>query len=67
MKNSIENRCPFLDSDLANFAYTIPNKYLIKQGFTKSILEIGKKYLPTDVNLDSRKRGLMPQYSVYLI
>ena len=35
MKNSIENRCPFLDSDLANFAYTIPNKYLIKQGFTK--------------------------------
>ena len=58
MKNSVENRCPFLDSDLANFAYTIPNKYLIKQGFTKSILrEIGKKYLPTDVNLDSRKRG----------
>ena len=58
MKNSIENRCPFLDSDLANFAYSIPNKYLIKQGFTKSILrEIGKKYLPKDVNLDSRKRG----------
>ena len=57
MKNSIENRCPFLDSDLANFAYTIPNKYLIKQGLQKSILrEIGK-ILATDVNLDSRKRG----------
>ena len=58
MKNSIENRCPFLDSKLTNFAYSIPNKLLVKNGYTKSILrEIGKKYLPEEVNFDSRKRG----------
>ncbi len=58
MKNSIENRCPFLDSNLTEFAYSIPNKYLVKDGYTKSILrEIGKKYLPSKVNFDSRKRG----------
>ena len=58
MKNSIENRCPFLDSKLTEFAYSIPNKYLIKDGYTKSILrEIGKNYLPNEVNFDSRKRG----------
>lgn len=58
MKNSIENRCPFLDSKLVEFAYSIPNKYLVKEGYTKSILrEIGKKYLPREVNFDSRKRG----------
>ena len=38
MFNSTENRCPFLDKDLTEFAYTIPNKYLIRNGYTKSVL-----------------------------
>ena len=46
MFNSIENRCPFLDRELAEFSSTIPNKFLITNGYTKSILrDIGIKYL----------------------
>lgn len=58
MDNSVENRCPFLDKSLAEFAYTIPNKLLIQKGMNKYILRnIGKKYLPKSINLDKRKRG----------
>tara|TARA_Y100000816_G_scaffold291201_1_gene281869 strand:- start:30872 stop:32704 length:1833 start_codon:yes stop_codon:yes gene_type:complete len=58
MFNSTENRCPFLDKDLTEFAYTIPNKYLIRNGYTKSVLrEIGNKYLPNKINYDLEKKG----------
>ena len=58
MYNSTENRCPFLDKNLAEFAYTIPNKYLIKDGYTKSVLrKIGEKYLPKKINYDLEKKG----------
>lgn len=58
MNNSIENRSPFLDKNLAEFAYTIPNELLIQKGMSKYILRnIGRKYLPKDVNLDKRKIG----------
>ena len=35
MHYSIENRSPFLDSDLFKFANTIPTKYMIQNGFQK--------------------------------
>ena len=38
MYYSIENRSPFLDRELFEFMYSIPNKYLIKNGYSKYIL-----------------------------
>ena len=54
----IENRSPFLDSKLAEFAYRIPNKYLIQNGLSKWLLRsAGKGIVPDNVRLDYRKRG----------
>ena len=53
MFNSIENRSPFLDKELFEFGNKIPTKFLIKNGFSKSILRdamkgiVSKKVLET--------------------
>ncbi len=58
MLYSIENRSPFLDIDLFNFAYSIPNDLLIRQGYGKYILrEALSGILNNQVRLDRRKRG----------
>ena len=33
MQYSVENRSPFLDTNLFNFMFSIPNEFLIKNGF----------------------------------
>ena len=38
MFNSIENRSPFLDKDLVEYAMSLPNEFLIKNGTAKFIL-----------------------------
>lgn len=58
MYNSIENRSPYLDTRLFEFSCTIPNKYLIKNGFTKYVLrEAMKGILNEEVRLDRMKKG----------
>ena len=58
MMRSIENRSPFLDTELFNYAYSIPNEYLINNGFGKYILrESVKGILNEKVRLDRRKKG----------
>ena len=55
---SIENRSPFLDSRLFKFAYSIPNKYLIRDGYGKYILRAAMKgILNEKVRTDRRKKG----------
>ena len=55
---SVENRAPFLDRKLVEFAYTIPSKYLIKNGYSKNILRSSlKNILNENVRLDRKKRG----------
>lgn len=55
---SIENRSPFLDSKLFEFAYSIPEEHLIKGGFNKFVLrEAVKGILNDQVRLDRRKKG----------
>jgi asparagine synthase (glutamine-hydrolysing) len=39
MANSLEVRSPYLDYRLAEFSFTIPGKYKLKKGITKSILK----------------------------
>jgi len=58
MKNSIENRSPFLDTNLVEFAYSIPPELLIQNGYGKYILrESLSGILNDEVRLDRRKKG----------
>lgn len=55
---SVENRSPFLDRALFEFAYSIPAKHLIRDGYGKYVLrEAMKGILNDQVRLDRRKKG----------
>lgn len=55
---SIENRSPFLDSKLQKFAYSIPARHLIREGYGKYVLRQALKgILNEKVRLDRRKKG----------
>ncbi len=56
MHFSIENRSPFLDTNLYELAYSIPTSHLIKQGRTKSILREAMRGLVSDEILNSRRK-----------
>lgn len=58
MKYSIENRSPYLDTNLFNFIFSLPNEYLIKNGYGKYILRQSLKGTLNDtVRLDRKKKG----------
>ena len=58
MQYSIENRSPFLDSKIYEFANTIPTKYLIKNGYQKYILRKSfENVLDRKVSLNRNKVG----------
>tara|TARA_Y100001934_G_C12355143_1_gene777683 strand:- start:1024 stop:2844 length:1821 start_codon:yes stop_codon:yes gene_type:complete len=64
---SIENRSPYLDSKLFDFAYSIPARHLIKKGLSKFVLrESVKGILNDDVRLDRRKIGFNASISSIL-
>lgn len=58
MLYSIENRSPYLDTNLFNFCYSIPVQHLIKDGYAKYILRSAMKGILNDqVRLDRKKKG----------
>ena len=58
MRYSIENRSPYLDVNLFEFAYSIPNEHLIQDGYGKLILRKAMNGILNDkVRLDRRKKG----------
>lgn len=58
MYNSVENRSPFLDSKLLEFACSIPPQHLIREGYGKYVLrEAMNGILNDQVRLDRRKKG----------
>ena len=55
---SIENRSPYLDSRLFEFAYSIPPQHLIRNGYAKFVLREAMAGILNDkVRLDRRKKG----------
>ena len=56
MNFSVENRSPFLDKNLFEFAMTIPTKYLINEGFGKNVLRKSLKGIVNDKILDQKKK-----------
>jgi asparagine synthase (glutamine-hydrolysing) len=58
MLYSVENRSPYLDTRLQKFAYSIPSRHLIKNGYGKYVLrQVTKGLLNDQVRLDRRKKG----------
>jgi asparagine synthase (glutamine-hydrolysing) len=58
MAYSIENRSPFLDYRLVQFAFSVDSKYKIKNGITKWILkEVARKFIPKEICDRTDKRG----------
>ena len=58
MRVSLENRSPFLDRDLVEFAYRIPTEHLMRGGVMKAVLrDAVADVLPPQVLNDKRKRG----------
>jgi asparagine synthase (glutamine-hydrolysing) len=58
MKYSLENRSPFLDKRLFDFAYSIPPEHLIRNGYGKYILREAMRGILNDkVRLDRQKKG----------
>ena len=67
MHYSIENRSPFLDSDLFKFANTIPTKYMIQNGFQKFILrKTFNKILHKNISSHRRKIGFNASFSLFI-
>jgi asparagine synthase (glutamine-hydrolysing) len=56
MSVSIENRSPFLDSDLFSHAYSIPTHHLISKGKTKSVLREAMRGIVPDFILDNDRK-----------
>lgn len=58
MRCSVENRTPFLDTELFTFANAIPSRHLIRDGYGKYVLRQAVRGLLCDaVRLDRRKKG----------
>lgn len=58
MAFGVENRSPFLDYRLIQFAFSLPSKYKIRDGTTKWILKrIARKFIPKKIVERVDKRG----------
>ena len=61
---SVENRSPYLDSKLYEIAYSIPNEYLIQDGYGKYILrEAVRGILNEKVRTDRKKIGFNASFN----
>jgi asparagine synthase (glutamine-hydrolysing) len=57
MSASLEGRAPYLDSELANYAFNLPSKFKLKNGRSKYILrEAFKDFLPEKI-FSRKKHG----------
>jgi len=58
MAFSVENRSPFLDHRLVQFAFSMPSKYKIRDGVTKwALKEVAKNFIPKEIVGRIDKRG----------
>lgn len=56
MYYSIENRSPFLDRDLFEFANSIPTRHLIRDGKAKAVLRESVRGVAPDAIIDNRRK-----------
>jgi asparagine synthase (glutamine-hydrolysing) len=53
---SIENRAPYLDRELFEFCYTIPSRYLMRDGLAKVVLRDAMRGIVPERILDNRRK-----------
>lgn len=56
MYYSIENRSPFLDRRLFDFAYSIPTRHLVRGGFGKAVLREAMRGIVPDAVIDTHRK-----------
>lgn len=56
MYYSVENRSPFLDRDLFEFANSIPTRHLIQDGRAKSVLREAMRDIAPDAIVENRRK-----------
>ena len=56
MQYSVENRAPLLDHKFLELCYSIPNKYLIKNGYAKALLRDAMRNITPVAALNSRNK-----------
>ena len=63
MRFSVENRVPFLDTDIYEFIFSQAEYLISKDGISKYVLrEAMKDYLPEEILMRRRKLGLTTQW-----
>jgi asparagine synthase (glutamine-hydrolysing) len=67
MAHSREVRLPFLDHHLVEFVFKLPDRLLIRNGWTKWILrEAFREYVPEEITWRADKLGYMPPQAKWL-
>lgn len=67
MAHSVEVRLPFLSHHLIDFIFSLPNTFLIRNGWTKYILRIAMgNRLPEKIAWDRNKIGFEPPHGLWL-
>lgn len=67
MANSVEVRLPFLNHDLVEFLFTLPNEMLLRNGWTKYILRKSMEdILPSEITWRKDKIGFEPPQTDWL-
>ncbi len=67
MSHSIENRSPFLDRGLVEFAYSIPTRHLVRRGYAKAVLRDAVRGIAPDAVVEQhRKVGFNAPIFAYL-
>ena len=56
MSYSLENRSPFLDTNLFEKAYSIPTRHLIKDGRAKAVLRDSMKGIVPEMIINERRK-----------
>ncbi|HSE33415.1 MAG TPA: asparagine synthase (glutamine-hydrolyzing) [Pyrinomonadaceae bacterium] len=67
MAHSREVRLPFLDHHLVEFVFKLPDRFLIRNGWTKWILrEAFRDFVPAEITWRADKLGYMPPQARWL-
>jgi asparagine synthase (glutamine-hydrolysing) len=67
MAHSREVRLPFLDHHLVEFVFKLPDRLLIKNGWTKWVLrDAFREYVPEEITWRADKLGYMPPQAKWL-
>ena len=66
MAFSIESRHPFMDFNLVEFGYSLPNNLLIKNGWQKYIIRKSMHEMPDEIRFRKDKKGFVTPQDVWL-